>query len=70
MLLFFGTRQIVRDDDRPGGGIQRCARCGQVVPFKARTARTFIHVFWIPIIPIGQRTPIWECTNCHARYTA
>ena len=53
MIIFFGTRQVVRDDDRPGGGMQQCPGCGQFALFKPRSARTFLHIFWIPIIPLG-----------------
>ncbi|HEU5099181.1 MAG TPA: zinc-ribbon domain-containing protein [Roseiflexaceae bacterium] len=64
MIIFFGTRQVVRDDDRPGEGVRQCPRCGQFVVFRPRMARTFIHVFWIPLIPIGAGQPLVECPNC------
>jgi hypothetical protein len=69
MIIFFGTRQVVRDDDRPGGGMQQCPRCGQYALFKPRKARTFLHIFWIPLIPLGAAQPILECQNCHTRFT-
>jgi DNA-directed RNA polymerase subunit RPC12/RpoP len=69
MIIFFGTRQVVRDDDRPGG-MQQCPRCGQYALFKPRRARMFFHVFWIPLIPLGAGEPILECQNCHARFAA
>ena len=68
MILFFGIRQVVRDDNRPGGGTQQCPKCGQYAIFKPRTARTFVHIFWIPIIPLGAAEPILECQNCHTRF--
>lgn len=68
MLIFFGTRQVVRDDNRPGGGMQQCPRCGQYAMFTPRTARTYIHVFWIPIIPLGAAELVLECQNCHTRF--
>jgi hypothetical protein len=70
MIIFFGTRQIVRDDDRPGGGMQQCPRCGQYAVFKPRRTRTFFHIFWIPVFPISAAQPILECQNCHARFTS
>ena len=64
-IVFFGTRQVVRDEERPGaGGFQQCPRCGQYAQFRPRSARTWVHVFWIPIIPLGGATPILECGNC------
>ncbi|NWF82110.1 MAG: zinc-ribbon domain-containing protein [Chloroflexi bacterium] len=67
-IVFFGTREVVRDADRLGaGGYQTCPRCGQDVLFRPRSARTWLHVFWIPVIPLGQVTPILECGNCRLR---
>lgn len=69
MIIFFGTRQVVRDDDRPGGGMRQCPQCGQYAQFKPRTMRTFIHVFWLPLVPLGAAQPVFECQNCHTRFT-
>jgi len=69
MIIFFGTRQIVRDDQRPGAGMQQCPRCGQYATFKPRTARTFFHMFWIPLVPLGAAQPLLECQNCHTRFS-
>lgn len=67
-ILFFGTREVVRDADRPGvGGYQTCPRCGQYALFRPRSARTWLHLFWVPVIPLGQATPIIECGNCGLR---
>ena len=66
MIIFFGTRQVVRDDDRPGGGVRPCPRCGQYAQFTPRRARTYFHVFWIPLIPLGGGQPILRvsCNHC------
>lgn len=67
-IVFFGTRQVVRDEQRPGhGGHQQCPRCGQYALFRPRTSRTWVHVFWLPLIPLGRATPILECGNCGLR---
>ncbi len=70
MIIFFGTRQVVRDDDRPGGEMRQCPRCGQYALFKLRTVRTFFHVFWIPVFPVGGAQPILlvSCKNCGEFY--
>jgi hypothetical protein len=68
MIIFFGTRQVVRDDDRPSGGLQQCPRCGQYAQFKPRRARTFLHIFCIPLIPLGAAQPLLECQNFHAQF--
>jgi DNA-directed RNA polymerase subunit RPC12/RpoP len=70
MIIFFGTREVVRDDDRPGGGLQQCPRCGQYVVFKPRAARTYAHVFWIPLFPVGAKHPVVECPTCRARFSS
>jgi DNA-directed RNA polymerase subunit RPC12/RpoP len=67
-ILFFGTREVVRDVDRPGAdGYAVCPRCGQYARFRPRSSRTWVHLFWIPFFPIGQATPIQECGNCGLR---
>ena len=68
MIIFFGTRQVLRDDDRPGGGVRECPRCGRFVVFKPRRARTFVHLFWIPLIPVDAGRPLIECPSCQARF--
>jgi hypothetical protein len=69
MIIFFGTRSVVSDDNSLGQGSPRqCMQCGQVSIFKPRQARNFIHIFWIPIIPLGKAQPIIECSNCRARF--
>lgn len=69
-ILFFGTRQVVRDDDRPGGEVRPCPRCGQYVAMRPRRARTYFHLFWLPIVPLEPGEPIWECPSCRARFAA
>lgn len=69
-ILFFGTRNVVRDDERPGGGPRQCPNCGQVAMFRTRQSRSYAHIFWIPLIPLGAGQPIVECSNCKARYAS
>lgn len=68
MIIIFGTRSIVSDDQRSGAGPRQCPNYGQVALFKTRQSRTFIHIFWIPLIPIGKSQPVLECGNCKARF--
>lgn len=67
-IVFFGTREVVRAADRPrAGGYQTCPRCGQFGLFRARSSRTWFHLFWVSVIPLGQATPLLECGNCGLR---
>jgi DNA-directed RNA polymerase subunit RPC12/RpoP len=68
MIIFFGTRQVVRDDDRPGEGVRQCPHCGQLVIFKPRRGRTYVHLFWVPLIPINAWQPLIECPSCRTRF--
>lgn len=70
-IIFFGTREVVRDADRPGvGGYQQCPNCGQYAQFRPRSARTWLHVFWLPVLPLGKARPLVECGNCRQRFGA
>ncbi len=70
-IIFFGTREVVRDADRPGvGGYQQCPNCGQYAQFRPRSARTWLHVFWLPVVPLGKARPLIECGNCRQRFGA
>jgi hypothetical protein len=67
-IVFFGTRELVRDAEQAGaGGYQQCPRCAQYAQFRPRSSRTWLHLFWIPVIPLGKATPIVECGNCGLR---
>jgi DNA-directed RNA polymerase subunit RPC12/RpoP len=68
MIIFFGTRNVVRDDARLAGGVQQCPHCGQLVVFKPRRTRTYVHVFWLPVIPIDAWQPLIECPSCRTRF--
>jgi hypothetical protein len=68
MILFFGTRQVVRDDNRPGEGVRQCPRCGQLVAFRPRRMRTYVHLFWVPLIPIDAWQLVIECPSCRTQF--
>ncbi|NJM07973.1 zinc ribbon domain-containing protein, partial [Candidatus Gracilibacteria bacterium] len=55
---------VLQDDDRPGGGVQTCPRCGRTTVFHPRLARTYIHMFWLPIFPINRGQSVVQCDNC------
>ena len=68
-IVFFGTRQVARDAAGSGEYLQ-CPRCGQYALFRPRLTRTWLHVFWLPVLPLGRATPIRECGNCKLRVAA
>lgn len=61
MILFFGTRQ--RRSVR-GTGAFRCPFCLEVRGYEHVEARTWIHVFWVPLVPLGGRHESVRCTVC------
>ncbi len=67
-ILFFGTRDVIRDD--PGAPTQTmpCPVCRNIVTFKARQARHYFHLFWLPLIPLGDSHHILECPACRSRF--
>lgn len=70
MIIFFGTREVRKDDPHGFPQTGRCPACGNVVTLRPRQARLYFHLFWIPLIPL-QRTPqrYLECPTCKARFT-
>ncbi len=70
MIIFFGIRNVVRDD--PDGFPERalCPACRQVVDFRPRRARSYFHLFWVPLIPVSKPQAVRECPRCKARFVA
>ena len=65
MLLIFGLRVYFRTI---GQGTFHCQRCGGDRPYRLKSGRRWIHVFFIPIIPLGQVGEYVQCTECGTRY--
>ena len=68
MILFFGTRQVQRDDPEGSAQAAHCPSCGNHVTLQPRQGRTYFHLFWIPLIPIGETQRYHQCPVCKARY--
>jgi hypothetical protein len=60
MLFFFGTGTSVISS-HPLTGVP-CVNCGQTSVGVAIYSR-YLHVFWIPVIPLGKRS-VSQCANC------
>jgi hypothetical protein len=47
----------------------RCAQCGGVERFLAKTGMRFITIYFIiPILPISAASTFLQCPHCGARY--
>ena len=66
MLIIFGVRVYFRTI---GQGTFHCQRCGGDRTYRLRSGRRWIHVFFIPLIPLGNAGEFVQCDNCGARYS-
>ncbi len=64
-MIFFGTRGV---SSKVGEGRFTCPRCGPNAPYVRRRVRTFFHLYYIPLVPLGERVEHVECTTCHGTY--
>lgn len=65
MFLFFGTRlrrQVL------GTGEFRCPYCVQPRTYEHVESRTWAHLFWVPLFPIGAPRESVRCTVCHGEW--
>ncbi len=65
MILFFGTRRRRRVLD---SGTFHCPYCFQPRTYERAETRTWIHVFWIPLVPLGSAQDEVQCTVCGGRW--
>lgn len=60
-FLFLGTRQRRRS---LGGGTFHCPYCWAQRPYELTEVRTWFHVFWIPLVPLGTAQDVVQCGVC------
>lgn len=60
-FLFFGTRVRAR---ALGRGSFRCPYCVQPRAYDLIASRTWFHVFWVPLFPLGAEVESARCTVC------
>ena len=65
MILFFGTR--VRRNIL-GTGTFHCPYCQMSRTYEHVESRTWVHVFWLPIVPLGSATRSIRCTVCRGEW--
>lgn len=66
MLIIFGLRIYFRT---VGQGTFHCQRCGGDRQYRLRSGRKWIHLFFIPLIPLGQVGELVQCDRCGTRYS-
>lgn len=67
-MLPIGLRWITWGREQYRRAPSYCISCGQSSRFRVRTRMRFIHVLWIPLIPVSGKKPIYECSKCRAAY--
>ncbi|MBO0837911.1 MAG: zinc-ribbon domain-containing protein [Actinobacteria bacterium] len=65
MFIIFGSRYYFRTT---GQGTFLCPQCQTSQPYRYRRGRRFIHVFFIPLIPISGATEHVKCGGCKTRF--
>ena len=65
VILLFGTRLRRRT---LGAGTFLCPYCAAQREFDRQESRTWIHVFWIPLVPLGRPREAVQCRTCHGEW--
>lgn len=64
-MIIFGTKSTRKLLDK---GTFDCPNCGQHTNFELRRARTWFHLYFIPLIPTGTHPSYVECKSCKATF--
>jgi hypothetical protein len=64
-MLIFGLRVCFRT---VGHGMFHCQRCGGDRGYRHRTGRRWFHVFYVPVIRLGEAGEHLQCLDCHGRF--
>jgi hypothetical protein len=65
MFFIFGSRYYWRTISR---GTFQCPNCQVPCEYRLRRGRRFIHLFFIPLIPISGASEHVRCSTCKKRY--
>jgi hypothetical protein len=65
LLIIFGFRTFYRTLAQ---GVFHCRKCGGDREYRHRAGRRFFTLFFIPVIPLGQRGEHVQCTSCQTNY--
>lgn len=67
MILVFGTRVRRR---LVGTGTFRCPYCATTREFEHLECRTWFHLFWVRLVPVGPTYESVQCRTCQAEWPA
>lgn len=51
-----------------GSGSFRCPACEAQQPYRLRATRTFLTIYFIPVVPVGRATEFVLCENCRGTF--
>ena len=64
-FLFFGSRAVRQ---RLGEGEFMCPRCRTIRPYRLVRAQNHAHLYWLPLMKLGQAQEYVECGGCRAKF--
>lgn len=67
-MFIVGLRWISWGRETYRRGPSYCTRCGQSSRFQIKTRMRFIHILWIPLIPVSGKKQVYRCRRCRATY--
>ncbi len=65
-LILFGTRNVVSDEGEPIQAV--CPNCSKQAYFQNKSVRNWFTIFYVPLIPIGAKWTLCQCSNCGTRF--
>lgn len=66
MLIVWGTKTVKRV--LGSGSWFQCPRCQSSEPYRHCRVRRYGHLYWIPLIPLGEPVEYVECLTCQSTW--
>ena len=72
-IVFYGTKSLTSNEKADDPSVlaptqSQCPQCGATSAFVPKRVMRFIHIFWIPLIPISGFKHVYECQSCKAKF--
>lgn len=64
-MILIGTTELRRTRDR---GDFRCPQCRQLRPYRLKSVRPFLTLYFIPTVPVGAAQQYVECEECRESF--